>query len=423
MSEDEGPVIAVFDYPDVFEDFYTHYGVDQKSFGTTWAETGAHRFATSLDRRVGNVVWYAFSLEPEVPFYQHEATGMRIRFLRSSFLHRKLWRWFYASPRSWQRMKWRRAYETLAPYIALMSLDLIKALWRDRPDAFFIQDYANGRFDVLILISRLMRIPALAFHSGSLPENFSGVIVRRWSLRHADALLVSSRREATMIETRFSVAAERIRVLFTPIDTASFYPLRREEALRETGLDPSRRYVIFVGRLEKVKRVESLLQAFSCCAQLHADVDLLIVGEGSRGEELRARGSELPAGRVRFLGWRSGSAVLAPLYSASECLVLPSLREGFPTVVGEALACGLPVLATDVGGIAEVVTHGVNGWLIPGLDDDALRIHLEKVLSGNLDLASFRIQARKTAEDMLSLEKIGAALKDSFRSAGLHVRP
>ena len=415
-------MIVVFDYPDVFEDFYTHYGVDQKSFGTTWAETGAHKFATLLDRSVGNGVWYAFSLEPEAPFYQHEVTGMRIRFLRSSLLHRKLWRWFYASPWSWQRVKWTRIYETLAPYIALMSLDLIKALWSDRPDAFFIQDYTNGRFDVLVLISRFMRIPVLAWHSGSLPEDYRGVLVRRWSLRHADALLVSSKREATMLETRFSVAPQRIRVLLTPIDTASFYPLPRDDALRETGLDPSRRYVIFVGRLENVKRVGSLLQAFSYCADLHPDVDLLIVGEGSRGEELRARASDLPAGRVRFLGWRSGSAALAPLYSASECLVLPSLREGFPTVVGEALACGLPVLATDVGGIAEVVTHGVNGWLTPPLDDDALRIQLEKVLSGDLDLASCRIQARKTAENMLSPEEIGAALKDSFRCAGLHAR-
>src|SRR5256885_1634320 len=60
------PRIAFFDYPDVFEDFYPHLGVDQRGFATTWARTGNHAFLTLLQREVGDVTWYAFSLRPEL---------------------------------------------------------------------------------------------------------------------------------------------------------------------------------------------------------------------------------------------------------------------------------------------------------------------------------------------------------------------
>ena len=71
------PLIAFFDYPDVFEDFYPHYGVDQRSFATRWAGTGNHAFLSLLQREVGDVVWYAFSLTPELDEARHEVVGCR----------------------------------------------------------------------------------------------------------------------------------------------------------------------------------------------------------------------------------------------------------------------------------------------------------------------------------------------------------
>src|SRR3954454_18468447 len=86
--------IAFFDYPDVFEDFYPHYGVDQQAFATRWAATGNHAFVGLLQREVGDVTWYALSLEPQIAEATHEVTGARVRVLRSSAAHRALWRGF-----------------------------------------------------------------------------------------------------------------------------------------------------------------------------------------------------------------------------------------------------------------------------------------------------------------------------------------
>jgi hypothetical protein len=69
------PKIAFFDYPDVFEDFYPHYDVDQRAFATIWANSGNHAFIKLLQRDIGDVTWYALSLSPAVPDSHHAETG------------------------------------------------------------------------------------------------------------------------------------------------------------------------------------------------------------------------------------------------------------------------------------------------------------------------------------------------------------
>ena len=71
------PRIAFFDYPDVFEDFYPHYDVDQRTFATIWANSGNHAFIKLLQRDIGDVTWYVLSLSPAVPDSDHAETGCR----------------------------------------------------------------------------------------------------------------------------------------------------------------------------------------------------------------------------------------------------------------------------------------------------------------------------------------------------------
>src|SRR5207302_897221 len=117
-----------------------------------------------------------------------------------------------------------------------------------------------------------------------------------------------------------------------------------------------RRHLLFVGRFDdKVKRVGALIRAFAGLAARHPDADLVLVGEGPDGAALRRLAGECGGGRVRFLGWVPGPEALVALYNAAQCLVMPSRSEGFPGVVGEAMACGTPVLASRVGGVGELV--------------------------------------------------------------------
>ena len=413
-----GPLIAFFDYPDVFEDWYPHYGVDQRHFATRWVGSGNHAFLSLLQREVGDVIWYAFSLNPEFDEARHEVVGCRVRMLSSSWFHRSLWRAFYLPRMAW---RWRGAYPvyaTVASYLALASWPFIRMLRADRPDLLFVQDYATGRYDTLLVIARALGVPLIAYHSGSRPEDYAGRLAKRWTIPAADRLIVSSREELEMLAERYRVARSRLALILTPIDTAGFYPRDRIAACRDARLDPARRYILFVGRLDDgVKRVSALIRSFGTLAAEHADVDLVIVGEGPDGARLRHLAEEHAPGRIRFVGWVAGAESLAAFYNATECLVLPSLREGFPTVVGEAMACGTPVLASRVGGVSELVVEGETGWLLPPGDDDALRTHLAHVLAHPKTVASMRPQARRIAEERVSPAIVASQLRKCFAEA------
>lgn len=409
------PRIGFFGYHDVFEDFYPHYGVDQRAFATRWVGTGNHAFASLLQREVGDVTWYILSLAPELAEARHATVGCRVKVLPCSWLHRRLWRLFYLPRMAW---RWRGAYPayaTIASYLALASWPLIQTLHRERPDVFFVQDYATGRYDTLLLIARALGVPLIAYHAGSCPDQYRGSIAKQWTIPAADRLLVSSRAEREMLVHRYRAAPDRLAVVLTPIDTVGFRVADRIEACRTAGLPPARRYLLFVGRLaDGVKRVGALIRMFGTLVDRHADADLVIAGDGPDGPMLRRLAEAHAPGRIHFVGWIAGTERLAALYNAAECLVLPSMREGFPTVVGEALACGLPAVASRVGGVGELVTEGETGWLLPPGDDEALRVRLAFVLDHPEAVASMRSRARGLAEERVSPAVVAAALRTCF---------
>jgi len=416
--------IAFFEYHDVFEDFYPHYGVTQHEFATRWAGTGLHAYVATLQRDVGDVVWHAFSLAPELGSTRHTVMGCDVRFAQSSRLHRRLWRAYYTSsgwgtPSGAKRLHaLYPVYEWLASYTSLPLWRTLRTLRRDRPDVLVVQDYATGRFDLLVLLARALQIPLVAIHAGSRPDLYVGKLAKRWTIRRADRIIVSNRDELEMLAQRYHVARDRLDLILTPIDTAVYRPMARQTACDVVGIDPGRRYVLFVGRLDDaVKRVSVLLGAFVRQLSRHATVDLLILGDGESGDALRRSAHRLPAGRVRFLGWESDPHRKACWYNAAECLVLPSTKEGFPTVVGEALASGIPVLGTSVGGIPELVVPDRTGWLVPPDDSDALAERLGFILEHPATVAAMRPQARQVAEARVSPSEVGAALQRCIATA------
>lgn len=409
----ERPRIAFFDYPDVFEDFYPHYGVDQRAFATTWGATGNHALVRLLQREVGDVVWYELCLAPELREAVHQVTGATVRLRRSSVVHRRLWWTFWMAPHAW-RWRWAYpAYAVVASYVAPLSIDLLWSLWRDRPDAVFSQDYASGRFDVLLLIARALEVPLFAYHSGSRPERYVGRAAKRLTIRAADRVIVSSEQERRVLVERFGARPERVAVVLTPIDLEVFRPLDRRACEHAHGLEAGRRRVLFVGRLDdRVKRIGSLIKAFGAAVRGHDDVELVIAGTGRDEEPLRRLAEARAPGLVRFLGWVANGEPLARLLNTADCLALPSLSEGFPTVVGEAMACGTPVLGSRVGGIPELVVPGSTGWLVDPGDEDELCAALAAVLADPAATVTLRASARAAAQLRVAPEVIAAQLRE-----------
>jgi len=156
-------------------------------------------------------------------------------------------------------------------------------------------------------------------------------------------------------------------------------PVALERFRQKFQLRPGRRYLLYSGRLVPQKRVDLLIDSFAAIASRRPGWDLLIVGDGVLREELHRRVPESLQPRVVWTGFLDG-AELAVAYHAADVLVLPSDHEPWAVVVQEAMAAGLPVIASDVVGAAyELVTDGHSGRIFPRGDGVALQRAIEDV--------------------------------------------
>lgn len=142
------------------------------------------------------------------------------------------------------------------------------------------------------------------------------------------------------------------------------------ESRRELGFEPNGPVIGMVGRLEPQKGVEYLLAAMARVRESHPDARLLIVGDGPLRQHLETLATRLRVhDRVLFLGW---SSEVPKALKALDVFCMPSLWESFGYAILEAMACGVPVVASDVEGIPEVVIHRETGLLVPPRDPSAL---------------------------------------------------
>jgi D-inositol-3-phosphate glycosyltransferase len=207
---------------------------------------------------------------------------------------------------------------------------------------------------------------------GAKPEPIERIEVERRIAAEADLLVASTEDEGEDLALMYGADRDRITVVAPGIDRSTFNPMDPAEARRKIGY-ADQRLLLFVGRLERLKGVETILRALALAAdRRHQDVRLLVLGEDSRDaqmsekERLRAVAAELGiSARVDFLG-SVAHHELPYFYSAAEACLMPSYSESFGLVGLEAQACGCPVIASNVSGLASVVREGVTGYLVDG---------------------------------------------------------
>lgn len=162
--------------------------------------------------------------------------------------------------------------------------------------------------------------------------------------------------------------------------------------------------VTFIGRLDGYKGIAYLLNGFKALLLDIDKVRLLIVGTGPEETHLENLAEDLEInGHVEFRGKQEN---IPGILCETDIFVLPSLSEGMSNVLLEAMACGLPIVTTSVGGNSDMVRDRHNGLLVPPRDSDALREALVELLSNDVFARQLGAQARKTVEENYSLECI-----------------
>jgi teichuronic acid biosynthesis glycosyltransferase TuaC len=258
----------------------------------------------------------------------------------------------------------------LYPHLAKSRPDLILNYWV----------YPEG--NSCVRIARRLNKPVLVGSRGSdlrrIPDAITRALVR-WTVRSADGVLTVSE-DLRQRAIALGAAPDRVWSIPNGCDRRVFSCQPSAEIRTEAGIGPADRVILFTGALTPPKGVPELLQAFQKLAAGDPLLHLVCIGEGPlHAQILEFAAQNGLSGRIRVPG-KLSSAEVARWMNAADVFCLPSHSEGCPNVVVEAIACGCPVVATDVGGIPDLVSPAC-GILTPPGNADRLAEALRQALA------------------------------------------
>ncbi len=281
-----------------------------------------------------------------------------------------------------------------------------------RIDIVHAHDYKTNLI-ALLLARRCGVLPLATAHgwTGQTPrERFAYYPADKWLLARFPRVIAVSSEIQQQLERRGTNPA-CVTVILNAIDPDHFRrrPERRAEVRRALGYGDRDIVVGAVGRLEPQKRFDLLLEAIARLQEHWPTLRLAVVGEGSLRAELSARAARLAvADRCAWLGHRDD---VGDLHHAFDLFVQSSEYEGTPNAVLEAMAMETPIVATDVGGTAELATDGVHAWLVPPHDIDALTGAIGRWLGDPAAARPRVMAARRRIETDLSFRARTRALE------------
>ena len=252
----------------------------------------------------------------------------------------------------------------------------------------------------------IMKLPTAGdFEHIFKKRDLKHLFYRRWIKKVDCFVAVSDEIEKEILS--FKIPASKIVRIPNAVDSVKFSPPSPEQKLRlrsELNSDSKGKIVLYLGRLEKRKGIDYLLSAWE-----HNESDSLwIVGSGPEGPILKQMCEKLQLKGVRFF-----EATQDPLkfYQAADIFVFPSTKEGSPNVLLEAMSCGLPSIATRIGGVIDVMEHGKQGLLVSAHSVPELKNALLHAASHPDECAQWGVEAQRTVREKFELMKVAAQYK------------
>jgi glycosyltransferase involved in cell wall biosynthesis len=224
-----------------------------------------------------------------------------------------------------------------------------------------------------IHVARLRRVPVVVNYRGGLAAEFLAKRSRSVlaTLRHAQRVVVPSE-FLRLIFRRYGVEAH---IVPNIVDTQVFRPVGDAETRLDEGP-----HIIVTRNLEAIYGIDTAIRAVSLLRKAFPEIRLSIAGEGVERVRLERLAAELGSERfVAFTG-RLETAEMVRLYRQADVLLNPSRVDNMPNSILEALASGVPVVSTDVGGVPHLVEHGRSAWLVPADDPHKMAQGIERVL-------------------------------------------
>jgi glycosyltransferase involved in cell wall biosynthesis len=307
------------------------------------------------------------------------------------------------------------------------SIRTLQALAEEHDAIHLISSHPASRWGILLAFALgSKRAPLICVEHRATPVDDIAVprllapllpALFRLSRRRAACTVAVSQASRDVLTNYYKLAPEHVRVVYNGVDLNEFAPdpahpptLRRELELRDT-----QPLVLILARLAANKGHRFLFDAAPAVLEQFPKLHIVCAGSPDEQTVLAQQVAALGLQQhVSFLGFRSD---IANLLHSSDVFVLPSLAEGFARSIIEALAAGVPVVATRVGGAAEIITDGVNGLLVPPANPAALADALRRVLSLDAAAREQMQQAARASAQHFSVTRMAGEMLAIYQDA------
>jgi len=422
--------VALFPWGDLIEDYLNGIGVSIEEFCNQMTGGWLFGYIDALKLLGIKTVIFCISARVRKPRYlNHIPTGARICILPASRSYLGIRR-FMINPYAWSveekfgKMKSHSRLvcsliSDIAPYLSTPAWPLIQEMRRMKCNLILCQEYEYPRFDVCVMLGKLLRIPTFAtFQGGNWQLSRLERFVRRFTLDASDGLIISSNTETQRVCSRYKSISTKISKIFNPINLQEWEPLDRGKSREKLGIPQSTRVAIWHGRVDVYRKgLDILVNAWRKLCRNHdaAKRLLILVGSGNDSDELRQL---INGANLQDLLWvdryvLDRTTILSYL-SAADVYIFPSRHEGFPVAPIEAMACGIPVVAAAASGIPDIFENGEadGGLVVPREDPDALAASLGRILDNPDWGRMLGARARQRALACFSLNSIARQLQD-----------
>lgn len=305
------------------------------------------------------------------------------------------------------------AAKELAPFVSMPARTLAAELRRDGCRVVLCQEYEFPRFDVCVTLGRLKGVAVFAtFQGGDYQRWRLERILRPLSVRWADGFIIASAAEVHRVKRRYRPRA--IARIPNPVDLDTWKPYDRAPVRRELAIPDNAPVVAWHGRVEVWKKgLDTLVEAWEHLSKRQPDALLLMIGTGPDVAAVRRQIGELGLNTILWIDrYFHDRHELARLLAAADVYVFTSRHEGFPVAPVEAMACGLPVIASDVSGIRDVLVdgEGSGGVVVQSQDPERVAGAISRLLGDEVLRRTLGEAARRRAE-AFGLQPIGDRLR------------
>jgi glycosyltransferase involved in cell wall biosynthesis len=283
-----------------------------------------------------------------------------------------------------------------------------------KTDVLCAHGYKALFFSLLFKIKN--RVKLIAFSRGWTSENIKILLytlLDKTIIRFADKIVAVSHSQARKLR-KIHIPKSKIIVIHNAVTLSNENEYTIQTNIRdELGVDSSKYIILTAGRLSPEKGHEDLLVALSKLPDKN-DIILLLAGDGPLKTQLESKAEDLSLSEhVKFLGFRSD---LYSLYQQVDLFVLPSHSEGLPNVILEAMFFQVPVISTDVGGVAEIIENNLNGLVVPSHDPENLSKAIQEMKNNNKLAINFVANANTTLQRKFSADHQTNAMLELYES-------